>query len=169
MKKFSEFRNALTIKQARKLSVIYSLISALAISILFTLIVFGIHLTSLIPFAIFLIGSFPMICGIFYIVFDGPYKEKKAEWKAAEQVIISKFNLNITDYAEVRYKYEKGIKETLEAELFMTILTNSACRFLVKLTEDEQIEVVVKDKDENIIYTETLDDFDYFENHFEIK
>ena len=169
MKKFLKFRDALTIKQARKLSVICSLISVLVISTLFTLIVFGIHLTSLIPFTLFFICSFPFIIDIFYIVFDGPYKEKTAEGKAADQVIISKFNLTTTDYTEVRYKYEKAIKETVEAKLFMTILTNSACRFLVKLTEDEKIDVVVKDKDKNIIYIEILDDFDYFKNHFEIK
>lgn len=165
MKKFSEFRNALSAKQALKLSFICSFILSLAISSLITLLAYGFHLTSLIPFVICLLGLFAMFCPIFYLLFDLHAKEKTEQCKTINQ----EFNLTTTDYTEVRYNYEKALEKIDEAELLTAILTHSACRFFSKLTEDEQIEVVIKDKDENIIYTQTLHDFEYFENHFTVK
>jgi hypothetical protein len=89
--------------------------------------------------------------------------------KKAKQRVITKYSLTKDSYTELNYIQEDFEHPSSNPKMLAKIADHYNCKFYAKLTNDEKIELTGKDKDENIIYTETLHNFIYFENHFEIK
>ena len=56
-----------------------------------------------------------------------------------------------------------------EAKMLSIILKAEGCRFYAKLTEDDNIRVVIKDKNDSKIYDAIFTNYLYFTSHFKPK
>ena len=164
MKKFSEFIDKLTLKQAQK----YSLLSAIVFTLLCFITITLILHSLMDPIIILLTLALALLVGVAFwylsctLLFD-------VDLKKAKQRVITKYSLTKDSYTELNYIQEDFEHTSSNPKMLAKIVDNYNCKFYAKLTNDEKIELIVKDKDENIIYTEILHNFIYFENHFEIK
>lgn len=169
MKKFSEFKNKLTVKQAKTYSVIISLIITLCVMVLsFTALcpfneVAGIIIAILVPIGGFFVSMF--LCHEYIFRIDE--KTFNEDFDKAKPRVILSYNLTVESYAQVKYNFSKAIKNDSERDMLEKLLAHSAYNFYVKLNDKDEIELIVKDKDQNIVYTDTFTNFIYLENYFE--
>jgi len=56
-----------------------------------------------------------------------------------------------------------------EADMLSAILKAEGCKFYAKLTEDDNILLIVKDKNDDEIYNTIISNYLYFTNHFKPK
>ena len=73
--------------------------------------------------------------------------------------------LNKDDFTEVFY--EASNWNTSEGEMILNILEKEEIKFLAKLMEEEKILLVVKNKNNEEIFSCEISDFDYFEDLFQ--
>ena len=168
MKKFSEFRNKLTAKQAKS----YSLISAIILSAIVLIIVCVIFWPELGgATGILAILSTPALLSVFYaiahLIFDVDTKSRKENYKVAKQRVVLSYNLTVETYTQVKYNFTKAIKNDSERDMLEKLLVHSAYTFYVKLTDEGKIELIAKDKEQNIVYTDTFNNFIYLETYFD--
>lgn len=169
MKKFSEFRDKLTSAQAKNYSVITSLILTLPVTILLIIHIWPRFQTDAIPMSI-IITAF--LFATFYLFFDYfIFKSHDKYWKekhiSTKQRVITEYELTKETYTKVKYDYRQMLKNTSDRDMLNKLLIHSAYTFYVKLTDEEKIELIVKDKDENLIYTYIYTNFIYLETYFE--
>ena len=69
-------------------------------------------------------------------------------------------------YTQVYYRNNTD-KTSEDFEMFKKISRNSECKFYAKLNEQEYIELIAKDKNEQIVYKQVIRYFVYFEEYFE--
>lgn len=69
-------------------------------------------------------------------------------------------------YTQVYYRNNTD-KTSEDFEMFQKIARNSECKFYAKLNEQEYIELIAKDKNEQIVYKQVIRNFVYFEEYFE--
>ena len=176
MKKIKNFLHNLTYAQGFCLAFILSLIS----NGIFWISQGGIKLVyvqillALIPFALLTFLLF-LIIAVFFI---SPRKDEEQfdkEFTAAKKEVLAKFNLASESYTEVKFIFQRLLCDVDEnlTDVILPLLSNSNFRFFAKLTDDEDgyidnaIEVIVKDTNDNIIHTITINNFIYFLNNFE--
>lgn len=161
MKKFSEFKATLTYTKA----VTYSTIVAL----IFTAIAcIGIIVFLEESIFISLLISFPLWICLYLIFLLGIFKAHKIADKekfdgAKERVLTHYDNLTKGQYIKVYYVYDEKLDHIMISKLL------DSFDFYVKLNDNEEIELMVKDKDNNIVFTKTTDNFIYFEAHFKME
>ena len=169
MKKFSEFRNKLTAKQAVNYSLIVSTILTLSIAILLTILFWPIHEVA----SLFMTGLMsPIIFAIFFIIscffiFDAQKKSFEEKHKSAKQRVIANFGLNTKTRTRVNYKFEEAIEDGRDKELLVKLLTIPEYKFYLRLTEGNTVEIIVTDKDNYIVHVDTVANFIYIEANFE--
>ena len=73
--------------------------------------------------------------------------------------------LSKEDYTEVFY--EASNWHTSEGEMILTILEKEEIKFFAKLTDDANILLVVRNRNDQEIYSCEISNFDYFEVHFQ--
>lgn len=170
MKKFSEFRDKLTLKRAKNYTLIITLIFTLTLAILLTSLMWSdFEIKSI----LILLLPTPLLSVLVYIllaeyIFRVPDKEWDEQHLTAKKKFNSSLNLTTDNYIKVRYNYEKALWKTNGRKMLSNLLVNSNFSFYIKLNGEEEIELIVKDKDENILYTDTITNFIYLEEYFEI-
>jgi len=169
MKKFSEFRNKLTAKQAANYSLFFSIILTLIVAALITGFLWanyeahGIVISILMSIVAF-IGFYWFLD---YFIFQGYDKHWTEKFENAKQYVMTTFNLTTDTPTKVSYDFEKVLKESSEKTMLVKLLTVPEYNFYLKLIEDEKIELTVTDKSENPIYTDTFTNFVYVKAYFQ--
>lgn len=160
MKKFSEFRANLTSQKALTYSAIMALIIAAIVATSIILFMEEAIITGIVV-------CFPLWLSIhltFYLViFKGHKIETKETLNQAKQRVLLHYdNLTKGEYIKVYYVYDENLDRIMIEKILEFF------DFYVKLNNNEEIELVVKDKDNNIVFTKTTDNFIYFERHFKM-
>lgn len=157
-------QSKLTIKQATIISIIIS-----AIYFIFTFMS-GIEQKPIGEFvyAYWGIGCFggTMLSFIFFyfLIFKVDERKIEAEEKEIENAIIK--SLSYVDFKEVYFiSNEIGSKMIMMSQ----ILKNEGCRFYIRLTEDNNIYLIVKDKHEEEVYSTEIMNFVYFISNFKFE
>lgn len=169
MKKFSEFRNKLTAKQAGNYSLIFSSVLAVVVAVLISLFLWsnfaarGIIISILMSIMAF-IGFYLFFD---YFVFKGHDKHWEEKHENAKQRVITKFNLNTKTRTEVRYNFEKMLENTSDKTMLVNLLTIPQYKFYIRLTESDTIELIITDKNQYIISLDNFKNFIYVETYFE--
>ena len=169
MKKFSEFRDKLTAKQASTYSLIFPGIFAVIMAVLiaskvwsesiFVAFIFGILGSSIFFMAFYL---------VFYsFIFNVEGKRLEENHKDTKEKIITQLGLTTHSRTKVKYNYEKVLERISDKEMLTELLVLPNYSFYLMLIDDEDIELTVTDKDNNIIYTTTFMNFFYLEAYFE--
>ena len=107
-----------------------------------------------------LIGTCFVYLIFYYIIFRGDDKAREEEEKRIK-IEIRQY-LSNTDYKQVFLIYEKG-------DMIEKIMKKEECKFYAKLTENNNIHLVVKDKMNEEIYSEEIENFFYFSYNFKFK
>jgi len=157
MKKFSEFKANLTYRKAQIYSAIIAIILTTIVCISIIAFMDEVIITSIVlssPLAICLYLTF--LLGIFqaHKLADNEIFEK------AKQRVLLNYNLTKDHYTKVNYIYDQNLDRIMIAKIL------EFYDFFVKLNNNEEIDLVVKDKDGNIVFTKTINNFIYFEAHF---
>ena len=168
MKKFSEFRNKLIADQAKR----YSYISSIILSTIVLIILWVLFWPKIgVAIGILAILFTPISLVVFYAfahcIFDIDTKSRRENFEVAKQRVILSYNLTVESYAQVKYNFSEAIKNDSERDMLEKLLAHSAYNFYVKLNDKDEIELIVKDKDQNLVYTDTFTNFIYLENYFE--
>lgn len=159
MKKFSEFKANLTYRKAQTYSAIIAIILTTIVCISIIAFMEEVIITSIVvssPLAICLYLTF--LLGIFQAHKLGD----KERFERAKQRVLLHYTLTKEQYTKVNYIYD----QSLDRIMFEKML--EFFDFYVKLNDNEEIELVVKDKNDNIVFTKTTDNFIYFEAHFKM-
>lgn len=110
-----------------------------------------------------LIGTCFVYLIFYYIIFRGDDKAREEEEKRIK-VEIRQY-LSNTDYKQVFLIYEKGDKMAMIEK----IMKKEEWKFYAKLTENNNIHLVVKDKMNEELYSEEIENFFYFSYNFKFK
>ena len=106
-----------------------------------------------------IIGTILSFFATYFVIFKG--KKKKEEEKKME--FVAERHLSHTSFSEV-YFVVKGYGNYME--MIKKILKKEGCRFYAKLTDDEKICLVVKDKNNEEVYKSEIINYSYFNFHF---
>lgn len=105
------------------------------------------------------IGTLMIFFAVYFIIFKG--EKRKEEEKKME--FIAERHLSQTEFTEV-YFVAKGYGSCME--MMKEILKKEGCRFYAKLTDDQNIYIVVKDKNNETVYKSEIANYSYFNFHF---
>ncbi len=97
---------------------------------------------------------------IFIIFYEIVFKVKDKRKEEAE-VAIRKY-LSTTDYKQVIFLYEPCDI----TKMLVQILQKEDCKFYAKLTENNNIHLIVKDKNNEEVYSTEIDNIFYFNANF---
>ena len=103
---------------------------------------------------------------VFYFLIFNVYERKIKEIeKNIEDIIIE--NLSNTDFRQVYFFVitEKGS----HIDMMMEILKKEECKFYAKLTDNQHIYLVVKDKYDEEVYNAEIENYTYFNHHFKLN
>ena len=164
MKKFSE----ITSKQAK----ICSWICATVISLLFASLICLLAasenhiIAGLIAGIGYSIISIPLLYLMFSLIFNVSVKDYAEENIVAKSRVISNYNLSKENSVKLKFICSELTHLTsFENQLVTAIITNPKFKLTAKLTDTEKIELTAF-LDENTIYTQTIQNYVYFEKHF---
>lgn len=160
MKKFSEFKANLTYRKAQIYSAIIAIILTTIVCISIIAFMEEVIITSIVlssPLAICLYLTF--LLGIFQA---HKLAEKETFERAKQRVLLHYDNLTKGEYVKVYYVYDERLDRIMIEKMLEFF------DFYVKLNDNEEIELVVKDKENNVVFTKTTDNFIYFEHHFKM-
>lgn len=102
-----------------------------------------------------LILSILLFAFLFFIVFKIPALERK---EATDELLN---DLSKSDFTQVYLNIETD-------EIIQLILQNEECKFFAKLTEDNNIVIIAKDKYDKEVYKEEVGNPLYFYDHFKV-
>ena len=97
---------------------------------------------------------------LYEIIFKGEdiaRSERERQVEVATRQCLSK-----TDYRQVYFLYESCDK----MDMIMQILQKEGCKFYAKLTENNNIHLVVKDKHNEEVYSIEIENLIYFNSNF---
>ena len=159
-KKFREFKDKLTCKQAWGISIIIALFIGLIYALIFAS-TFA---------ALFLLFSSILVCTIaltpMVFIFDLGYKDKVQQWEMNKTEAILAYNLSKDTYVKLKFLPDETIINTHCIKMLTTLLTNSNYSFWAKLTEEDNVKLIVKDVNDNILYDEIISNFRYLNAYF---
>lgn len=102
---------------------------------------------------------------VFYcLIFKGEYKEKEERAKEIEIATIQ--YLSYTDFKEVYFSAE-GFGSDID--MMRKILQKEECKFYAKLTENNNIYLIVKDKHNEEVYSAEIENHVYFNSNFKFE
>ena len=171
MKKIRELMDKLTLKQANTISII--------ISLLVTILLLGIFAGRFFKVAgevdILIIVPFLLapvfLCCVLYmmvsVIMKVPYKEACIREKEAKEYVMANYNLSYEEYTELKYCLEEALMGAYEPEMISVIWAKVAYKFYAKLTENEDVDLIAKDSNGNIIHNEVIGNFQYLKSYFE--
>lgn len=163
MKKFSEFRDNLTSEQAGICSFGISFLLTLVFNVLlyFTFIH---NIVTLLIISMFLVLAFNIFFN--FAIFKTTTKKYNEGIAKAKQPLISKYRLTKDAFIEIRY-IQEDFEHSSNMKMLTAVINNSDCKFYAKFNDNEDIELIVKNKDGNVIYSEIISNFNYFQAFFE--
>ena len=129
MKKFSEFIDKLTLKQAQK----YSLLSAIVFTLLCFITITLILHSLMDPIIILLTLALALLVGVAFwylsctLLFD-------VDLKKAKQRVITKYSLTKDSYTEVSY-IQEDFEHASNMKILTVVINNSDCKFYAKLND----------------------------------
>ena len=170
MKKFREFRDKLTLKQATAISLILPALVCLILACIFVKPYFAIEGVSSPSICIVLMMSMVTYgaLALFAIwILDVNGKELQRDWHAAKAYVIPSYKLSKDNYVELKYLFDKALENASDDEHLTILLTNANYTFFAKLTENEEINLLTKDVDGNVISDEIIGNFSYLKAYFE--
>ena len=140
----------------------------LASSLMFLLlkdeITFGIMLCIIWVF----LGSFAACFFVYTVIWVFPIEKEEIfaeNWYEAKERICRCLHSDF--YIQVYYRNNTN-KTSKDLEMFQKIAQNPECKFYAKLNEQEYIELIAKDKNEQIVYMQIIRNFVFFEEYFEM-
>jgi len=170
MKKFERFRDRLTLKQVKYISGITSCsISGVYASIClishfkengFDFLVLSMALV------MFMIISFLLYSFISRIL-DVDNKESIAREENAKVYVLSNYKLSKDSYTELKYCFDEALNGASDEETLMMILTDASYSFFAKLTENDEVNLIVKNATGSIVSDEIIYNFGYIKAYFE--
>ena len=171
MKKIRELMDKLTLKQANTISIIVSLLVTILLLGIFAGRFFNVTGEIVIlNIALFLLVSVFLYCVLFMMVsaiMKLPYKEACIREKEAKAYVMDNYNLSHEEYTELKYCLEEALMGAYEPEMISVIWEKATYKFYAKLTENEDVDLMVKDANGNIIHNEIIDNFQYLKSYFE--
>lgn len=105
---------------------------------------------------------------IYYIFYYFVFKVEDKNVAEREQQIevVTKKYLSSTDYKQVYFFYESCDDIT---DMIMQILQKEECKFYAKLTENNNVHLVVKDKHKEEVYSAEIENLIYFNSNFKFN
>lgn len=164
MKKFSE----ITSKHAKICSWIFAtVISLLFASLLCLLAASENHIIAgLIAGIGYSIISIPLLYLMFSLIFNVSVKDYAEENIVAKARVISNYNLSKENSVKLKFICSELTHLcSFENQLVTAIIANPKFKLTAKLTDDEKIELTAS-LDEDTLYTQTIQNYIYFEKHF---
>lgn len=155
-------KRKLTSKQATRISCLITLIlDILALIRAISLKPSGDDVVYLI--VLLLLGSLYVFFMLCIFIFKVPDRISEERFKKME--LKNSHILSSTTFTQV-YFCPEDTGGTID--IMMTILRNEKCNFYAKLTENNSINLIVKDKHNEEIFNEIIDNHLYFANNFKI-
>jgi hypothetical protein len=108
------------------------------------------------------VGTLMVYVLLFFIVFGGEKLVEEEEKKRIENEIL--INLSFEEFKQV-YLIEEENGESIN--ILSKIFHNEDCKFYAKLTQDNNINLIVKDKHNDEVYSEEIKDKEYFYSMFQ--
>lgn len=169
MKTFSDFKRNLTAKQAYNYSLIVSSVLALILAVLLSISLWPIfEVRGIIGGVLLALMAFIGFYSFFYyLVFNGDNKRWSEKHASAKQRVINNLNLNTETRVRVKYNFKKMLENVSDQEMLARLLEIPEYRFYLKLTGNENVELIVTDKYNYIVSVDTITNFVYIETYFE--
>ena len=168
MKKFWSYIKNLSEVQTKKLSIIISSIISISFLGILLWVNRGTEIDIFVYFlsVVLTILIWVVLYELSYTLFGGYSKKYVKHITETKQKIILDYGLSKESYIEVIPNYDFFLRDSRYSKFLIAIFKNSNYKYYTKLTENEEIELIVKDKNQNIIYTDNLTNFFYFEAQF---
>lgn len=94
-------------------------------------------------------------------------KDKERLKREVKDEIFEK--LSYTVFKEVNFVVSIEEKHDSKINMMRQILKNEGCRFYAKLTEDDNIYIVVKYKHDEEVYSTCIENVIYFDSNFKLE
>lgn len=157
-------KKELTLKEAKRLCTIITIVVS---SIFIVPAIFKIASSEVdveIKFLIGFISMFvvPMITYFFLdLIFKTQWLEFKEELKSEKEVCQGFLSKEV--FTQVTFLPQE---KSIEAEMCISILKNTGCTFFAKFDDEENIILIVKDKENKEIYKQEISNYRYFNLRF---
>lgn len=157
-KKFINFREKLTSKQVKIISIVAGgtvfIILAVILFIIGKLDVISVPIVTLIAFGL----MFFLICFL-----RAGEKEMQEEHERVKRTIIKKFKLNKHKLVQVHLVF---LTKELREKIFSHIVEGEEISFFAILDEEENIRLICRNSEGRLVYKETISDYFFFEANF---
>lgn len=107
------------------------------------------------------IGTLAIYLIFYFFIFKGEDKEIDERYKETEFVTIQQ--LSYTDFRQVYFKINDSGSHI---DMMRKILQKEGCKFYAKLTENNNIYLIVKDKHDEEVYSREIENYIYFNYNF---
>ncbi len=110
------------------------------------------------------IGTILIYFVFYYMIFKGD--DRKFEERAKEMEIVTAQYLSYTDFKQVYF----GVTDDgSHIDMMNKILQKEECKFYAKLIENNNIYLIVKDKHNEEVFSEEIENHVYFNHNFKFK
>lgn len=106
-------------------------------------------------------GTLAIYLLFYFLIFKGEDKERDERYKETEFVTMQ--YLSYTDFRQVYFKINDSGSHI---DMMRQILQKEGCKFYAKLTENNNIYIIVKDKHDEEVYSREVENYIYFNYHF---
>lgn len=103
---------------------------------------------------------------MFFYIFIFKGDDREFEEKAKETEFSTKQYLSYTDFKQVYFIVTDAGSYI---DMMRQILEKEGCKFYAKLTENNKIYLIVKDKHNEEVYSTEIENYVYFDNHFKFE
>lgn len=98
---------------------------------------------------------------VYFFLFNGEEIEREERYKNTQQEIMD--FLTVDQFTELSFIPKNNYSET---EMISGILKKEGCRFWAKLDENTNIILIVKDKNDDIVWESNIENHEYFHSKF---
>ena len=170
IKKFCEFRDKLTLKQATVITIIIPLLFSALISCVFARRFFGIFgfvdsitIMTFLMITLFIFGVLNLL--VAYILKIG-YKRECVHNEKAKSYVMANYNLSYEEYTKLNYRLYEALDGAQDTQLIIILWEKANCTFWAKLIDKDEVELIIKDAGNNVIYSGSLCNFQYLKDYF---
>ena len=170
IKKFCEFRDKLTLKQATVITIIIPLLFSALIASIFARFFFGIFgfvdFTTIMTFFMIFLLIFGVLNLLVAYIFKIGYKRECVHNEKAKSYVMANYNLSDKEYTKLNYRLYEALDGAQDTQLIIILWEKANCTFWAKLIDKDEVELIIKDSSNNVIYTGSICNFKYLKDYF---